>query len=118
MIIHDLFTAYKRGIFLRFYLTLPLTLVFVIYIQDFYINKSKSTASAGLIVQSILSRALDSGNFALMASIDLSVAFDLVNIDLLMKPFSTIDLPNKNSTVGTNLNVSLIVFYYHIIMCL
>ena len=28
---------------------------------------SKSTASAGLIIQSILSRALDSSNFALMA---------------------------------------------------
>ena len=40
---------------------------------------------AGLIIQSILSRALDSGNFALMASIDLSAAFDLVNIDHLMK---------------------------------
>ena len=47
-------------------------------------EKAKSTASAGLVIQSILSRALDSNNLALMASIDLSAAFDLVNIDLLI----------------------------------
>ena len=45
----------------------------------------KSTATVGLIIQSIISRALDSGNFALMASIDLSAAFDLANVDLLIK---------------------------------
>ena len=39
-------------------------------------KNSKSTASAGLIIQSILSRALDSGNFSLLANIDLSAAFD------------------------------------------
>ena len=39
-------------------------------------KNSKSTASAGLIIQSILSRALDSGNFALSANIDLSAAFN------------------------------------------
>ena len=56
-------------------------------------KKAKSTASAGLVIQSILSRALDSNNFALMASIDLSAAFDLVNIDLLMKRLTIIGLP-------------------------
>ena len=45
-------------------------------------KKAKSTASAGLVIQSILSRALDSNNFALMLSIDLSAAFDLVNMKL------------------------------------
>ena len=49
----------------------------------------KSTATARLIIQSIISRALDSGNFALMASIDLSSAFDLVNVDLLIKRLSS-----------------------------
>ena len=44
----------------------------------------KSTASAALIIQSIIARAVDTDNFALMASIDLSAAFDLVNIKLLM----------------------------------
>ena len=54
----------------------------------------KSTASAGLIIQSIISRALDSGNFALMASIDLSAAFDLVNVDQLIKRLTVIGLPS------------------------
>jgi hypothetical protein len=53
----------------------------------------KSTASAGLIIQSIIARAVDSDNFALMASIDLSAAFDLVNIELLMKRLTIIGLP-------------------------
>ena len=57
-------------------------------------KKAKSTATAGLILQSILSRALDSNNYALMASIDLSAAFDLVNIKLLMKRLKVIGLPN------------------------
>ena len=42
-------------------------------------KNSKSTASAGLIIQSILSRALDSGNFALMASIDVYVCDMRIN---------------------------------------
>ena len=45
-----------------------------------WFQSTKSTASATLIIQSIISRALDSGNIALMASIDLSAAFDLGNI--------------------------------------
>ena len=53
----------------------------------------KSTASAALIIQSIIARAVDSNNFALMASIDLSAAFDLVNIKLLMKRLAIIGLP-------------------------
>ncbi len=42
-------------------------------------KKFKSTASAGLIIQSLIARAMDSNKYALMASIDLSAAFDLVN---------------------------------------
>ena len=53
----------------------------------------KSTASAALIIQSIIARAVDLDNFALMASIDLSAAFDLVNIKLLMKRLTIIGLP-------------------------
>jgi hypothetical protein len=53
----------------------------------------KSTASAALIIQSIIARAVDSDNFALMASIDLSAAFDLVNIKLLMIRLTKIGLP-------------------------
>ena len=55
---------------------------------------AKSTATAGLIIQSILSRAIDSNNYALMASIDLSAAFDLVNINLLVKRLKIVGLPS------------------------
>ena len=55
---------------------------------------AKSTATAGLIIQSILSRAIDSNQYALMASIDLSAAFDLVNTKLLIKRLKIIGLPS------------------------
>ena len=57
-------------------------------------KKCKSTASAGLVIQSILSRAVDSNNYALMASIDLSAAFDLVNTNLLITRLKIIGLPH------------------------
>ena len=41
-----------------------------------------------------LSRALDKGQFALMASNDLSSAFDLVNVNLMLKRCRIIGLPN------------------------
>ena len=51
-------------------------------------------AFAGQNTQHI--KALDSGNLALMASIDLSAAFDWVNIDLLIKHLTIIGLPYLN----------------------
>ena len=48
-------------------------------------KKKHSTNTAGLLLQSVLARALDEGNIALMASLDLSSAFDVVNIRLLLK---------------------------------
>ena len=48
-------------------------------------KKGKSTLTAGLSIQSELTRALDKGNLITMASLDLSSAFDVVNIDLLIK---------------------------------
>ena len=40
--------------------------------------------SAALIFQTVLARALDENNYALMSSLDLSSAFDVVNIELLV----------------------------------
>ena len=40
----------------------------------------------------LISRALDGDNYALMASIDLSAAFDVINIGLLIKPLKIIGL--------------------------
>ena len=53
----------------------------------------RSTATAGLVIQSIISHALDQNNYALMASLDLSAAFDVVNIDLLLTRLETVGLP-------------------------
>ena len=53
--------------------------------QQHGFKKSKSTSTLALQLQSIMARALDDDNYVLMASLDLSAAFDVVNINLLMK---------------------------------
>ena len=55
-------------------------------------KKGKSTATAGLTLQSILTWALDEDKYAIMSSIDLSAAFDVVNIKLLIKRLKIIGL--------------------------
>ena len=42
-------------------------------------QKSKSTVTAGLALQSLIARALEDDNFVAMASLDLSAAFDVVD---------------------------------------
>ena len=48
-------------------------------------KKNHSTCSLGLTLQSVQIHALDENNYALMPSIDLSAAFDVVNVKLLLK---------------------------------
>ena len=50
-----------------------------------YFKKNKSTATAGILLQSLIAKATDLNQYALMASLDLSAAFDLVNVGLLVK---------------------------------
>jgi hypothetical protein len=57
-------------------------------------KKKHSTATLSLKLQSQIARALDSGSYAMTASLDLSSAFDLVNIDLLIKRLRIIGLPD------------------------
>ena len=57
-------------------------------------KKNRSTNSASLILQSVLARSLDENNYALMASLDLSAAFDLVNVELLIIRLRRIGLPD------------------------
>ena len=57
-------------------------------------KQGRSTATAGLTIQSILSHALDQNKYSLMSSIDLSAAFDVVNVKLLIKRLKIIGLPN------------------------
>ena len=61
--------------------------------QQHGFKKNRSTITAGLTLQSIISKHLDDDLYAIMASLDLSAAFDLVNLDLLMKRLKIMGLP-------------------------
>jgi hypothetical protein len=43
-------------------------------------KKSRSTSTAGLMLQTILSRPLDRNECAMMSSLDLSAVFDILNV--------------------------------------
>ena len=48
-------------------------------------KRNRSTLTLSLELQSIIARALDNDDFVLVASLDLSSAFDVVNVGLLLK---------------------------------
>jgi hypothetical protein len=56
-------------------------------------KKKRSTSTLSVDLQSIIARALDSDEYALVASLDLSAAFDIVNIELLLIRLKRIGLP-------------------------
>ena len=56
-------------------------------------NFIKIKARQLLKIKSLISPALDEDNYALMVSVDLSAAFDAVNIDLLMDCLRLVSLP-------------------------
>ena len=53
-----------------------------------------STLTAGLQIQSLIASALDGDSYGLMASLDLSAAFDVVDVQLLLKRLEIIGLPD------------------------
>ena len=57
-------------------------------------KKSRSTSTLSIQLQSLIARALDEDQFGMVASLDLSSAFDVVNIDLLLKRLKIIGLPD------------------------
>ena len=57
-------------------------------------KKKQKYHTLALQLQSLIARALEVDNYVLMASIDLSAAFDIVNIELLMKRLRIIGLPD------------------------
>ena len=61
--------------------------------QQHGLKKSKSTTTAGILLHSLIVHATDSDNYALMASLDLSAAFDLVNVRLLIRRLRILGLP-------------------------
>ena len=54
------------------------------YICQHGFKKGKGTSTAGLVLQSLISRALDDDQFVAMASLDLCAAFDVVDVPLLI----------------------------------
>ena len=56
-------------------------------------KKNHSTATLGLTIQSLIANALDENKYALMASLDLSAAFDVVNTELLCKRLDIVGIP-------------------------
>jgi hypothetical protein len=61
--------------------------------QQHGFKKGKSTLTLGLKIQSLIARALDDDKYVLMASLDLSAAFVVVNIPILMKRLKILGLP-------------------------
>ena len=61
--------------------------------QQHGFKKNKSTATAGLLLQSIIAKHVDKNELVAMASLDLSAAFDLVNTKLLIKRLKILGLP-------------------------
>ena len=57
-------------------------------------KRNKSTSTLSLLLQSLIAQALDEDKHAFMASIDLSAAFDVVNIPLLLLRLKIIGLPS------------------------
>ncbi len=57
-------------------------------------KKKRSTSTLSIELQSVISRALDEDEYVMVASLDLSAAFDVVNINLLLKRLRIIGLPN------------------------
>ena len=57
-------------------------------------KKGHSTSTLSAEIQSQIARALDDDEYVLLASLDLSSAFDLVNTDLLLKRLDVIGLPS------------------------
>ena len=56
-------------------------------------KKKRSTVTAGLTLQTIIAREMDMDSYVAMSSLDLSAAFDLVNLDLLMKRLKIMGIP-------------------------
>ena len=48
-------------------------------------KKNKSSATGGLVLQSIIANHFDINEYVLMACPDLSAAFEIVNVELLPK---------------------------------
>ena len=60
---------------------------------DQFNGPNLSTLTAGLLLQSMVAGALDDDNYVALASLDLSTAFDIVNVAPLLKRLQIMGLP-------------------------
>ena len=68
----------------------------------------------GIHIQSLIAKALDEDNHTIVASIDLSLVFDVVNIELLLKRLRVVGLPEKLVAL-TEIWLTDRVFYFKVI---
>jgi hypothetical protein len=57
-------------------------------------KKKRSAPTLSIDLQSVISRAIDEEEYAMVASLHLSAAFDVININLLLKRLRIVSLPN------------------------
>ena len=57
-------------------------------------KRNRSTSTLSVALQSMIARAINEGKYGLVSSLDLSSAFDVVNIDLLLKRLKIVGLPS------------------------
>ena len=61
--------------------------------QQHGFKRKKSTATAGALLQSLIARAADENCDVVMASLDLSMTFDMVNTELLIRRLRIMGMP-------------------------
>ena len=76
----------KLKLFFFFLILLPATVVL-------YCIRLPTASTAGTLLQSLIARAADENCYVVMASLDLSMAFDMVNTELLIKRLRIMDMP-------------------------
>ena len=62
--------------------------------QQHGFKRNKSTSTVGTLLQSLIARAADNDCYVVMASLDLSMAFDIVNTELLVKRLRVMGMPD------------------------
>ena len=61
--------------------------------QQHGFKRKKSTATAGALLQSLIALAVDENFYVVMASLDLSMAFNMINTELLVRRLRIMGMP-------------------------
>jgi len=64
-------------------------------------KKGKSTVTAALELQNQIAKSLDNNCFVAVASMDLSAAFDILNVELLLTKMKIMGVPNDKVQLRT-----------------